>query len=48
VAGQEAPPANQNRPAGAAQNGANRKADEPGGPAPVHNIDGTVEVNFTY
>jgi hypothetical protein len=39
AAGQNAPPAN--RPAGAAQNGANRKADDPGGPAPMHNVDGT-------
>jgi len=34
--GQDAPPAN--RPAA---QGANKKADEPGGPAPTHNLDGT-------
>jgi hypothetical protein len=38
---QNAPAGNQARPAGAAQGGANRKPDEPGGPAPTHNVDGT-------
>jgi len=39
---QNAPPANQNRRAGADQNMPGRKtADEPGGPPPVHDLNGT-------
>jgi len=42
AAGQNAPTANQNPAAGAGQNMPGRKtADEPGGPPPVHNLDGT-------